>query len=229
MYQDSPFGRARVSAAFSSTEHLATEAVVAYVDGELTMAAHQRAAAHLSLCAECAGEVDAQQRVRTAVRSAAPLAMPAELRGMLSRIPDNRAESPNDHVSRGPFVPGAIVVGAGGGFYSVLRPLAPQPSGPEAVGAPPPAATSRSGLPRRLRRSFPLGVVAASALAAGVLAGAAAAPDGGRPVADTPAGAAVAPAERGAAVLPASNAPHAQLASFDVMFDGLAGPPTWRR
>ena len=35
---------------FGSTEHLSTEAVAAFVDGELRMTAHLRAAHHLSLC-----------------------------------------------------------------------------------------------------------------------------------------------------------------------------------
>ena len=39
---------------FGSTEHLSTEAVAAFVDGELRMTAHLRAAHHLSLCPQCA-------------------------------------------------------------------------------------------------------------------------------------------------------------------------------
>ena len=45
---------------FGSTEHLSTEAIAAFVDGELRMTAHLRAAHHLSLCPECSAEVDAQ-------------------------------------------------------------------------------------------------------------------------------------------------------------------------
>ena len=40
---------------FGSTEHLSTEAIAAFVDGELRMTAHLRAAHHLSLCPQCAG------------------------------------------------------------------------------------------------------------------------------------------------------------------------------
>jgi len=53
---------------FGSTEHLSTEAVAAFVDGELRMTAHLRAAHHLSLCPECATEVDAQRQARAALR-----------------------------------------------------------------------------------------------------------------------------------------------------------------
>ncbi len=45
---------------FAATEHLAAEAVAAYVDGELRMNAHLRAARHIAACAECAAEVEAQ-------------------------------------------------------------------------------------------------------------------------------------------------------------------------
>ena len=49
---------------FGSTEHLSIEAVAAFVDGELRMTAHLRAAHHLSLCPECATEVEAQRQAR---------------------------------------------------------------------------------------------------------------------------------------------------------------------
>ena len=44
---------------FSSTDHLSVEAVAAYVDGELPMKAHLRAAGHLGRCPQCSAEVDA--------------------------------------------------------------------------------------------------------------------------------------------------------------------------
>lgn len=72
---------------FGSTEHLSTEAVAAFVDGELRMTAHLRAAHHLSLCPECALEVDAQRQARTALRDSCPVAMPSSLLGLLSQIP----------------------------------------------------------------------------------------------------------------------------------------------
>ena len=62
---------------FGSTEHLSTEAVAAFVDGELRMTAHLRAAHHLSLCPECAAEVDAQRQARAALRDSARSSYPA--------------------------------------------------------------------------------------------------------------------------------------------------------
>jgi hypothetical protein len=86
---------------FGSTEHLSIEALAAFVDGELRMAAHLRAAHHLSLCPECAHEVDAQRQAREALRECRPVAMPSSLLGLLSQIPhhtpveaDEPAESP---------------------------------------------------------------------------------------------------------------------------------------
>lgn len=72
---------------FGSTEHLSTEAIAAFADGELRMTAHLRAAHHLSLCPECALEVDAQRQARSALRDSCPVAMPTSLLGLLSEIP----------------------------------------------------------------------------------------------------------------------------------------------
>jgi hypothetical protein len=72
---------------FGSTEHLSTEAIAAFVDGELRMTAHLRAAQHLSVCPQCAAEVDAQGQARTALRDSCPIIMPTSLLGALSQIP----------------------------------------------------------------------------------------------------------------------------------------------
>jgi hypothetical protein len=72
---------------FGSTEHLSTEAVAAFVDGELRMTAHLRAAHHLSLCPQCAAEVEAQRQARSALRDSCPIVVPSSLLGMLSQIP----------------------------------------------------------------------------------------------------------------------------------------------
>ncbi|ADT98301.1 hypothetical protein Mspyr1_16340 [Mycolicibacterium gilvum Spyr1] len=73
---------------FGSTEHLSTEAIAAFADGELRMTAHLRAAHHLSLCAECAQEVDAQRQAREALRDSCPVDIPSSLLGLLSQIPN---------------------------------------------------------------------------------------------------------------------------------------------
>lgn len=73
---------------FAATEHLAPEAVAAYVDGELTVNAHLRAAGHLERCGECRAAVDAQTSARTRLReSSGPLSVPPSLLGQLAAIP----------------------------------------------------------------------------------------------------------------------------------------------
>ncbi len=79
---------------FGSTEHLSIEAIAAFVDGELRMNAHLRAAHHLSLCAECAAEVEYQNRARSALRDSNPIRIPSTLLGMLSQIPDSPINGP---------------------------------------------------------------------------------------------------------------------------------------
>lgn len=73
---------------FAPTEHLASEAIAAYVDGELRMNAYLRAAHHISVCRECAAEVDTQQQARIALRqSSDQISAPLSLHDTLSRIP----------------------------------------------------------------------------------------------------------------------------------------------
>ncbi|MCG5430776.1 RNA polymerase subunit sigma-70 [Mycobacterium sp. MYCO198283] len=90
---DAPVGAPRQ---FSSTEHLSTEAVAAFVDGELRMSAHLRAAHHLSICPDCAAEVDAQRQARAALRDSSPVAVPSSLLGLLSQIPHQPLPEPDD-------------------------------------------------------------------------------------------------------------------------------------
>jgi anti-sigma factor RsiW len=92
---DAPVGAPRQ---FGSTEHLSTEAIAAFVDGELRMNAHLRAAHHISLCPECATEVEDQRRARAALRDSHPIRIPSTLLGLLSQIP----HSPDDAVSSWP-------------------------------------------------------------------------------------------------------------------------------
>ncbi|MGB3486121.1 MAG: anti-sigma E factor RseA [Mycobacterium sp.] len=85
---------------FGSTEHLSIEAIAAFVDGELRMNAHLRAAHHLSLCADCAGEVDAQRQAREALRDSCPIHIPSGLLGALSQIPHAPVTPPDDAADR---------------------------------------------------------------------------------------------------------------------------------
>ena len=74
-------------AGLNAGQHLAVDAVVAFVDGELGLAARDRAAAHLIRCPSCAAEVAAQCQARSVVRSARCPSVPAELLAALRDIP----------------------------------------------------------------------------------------------------------------------------------------------
>ena len=53
------------------------------------MKAHLRAGHHLSLCPQCAGEVEAQGQARAALRDSRPVSMPNSLMSLLSAIPQS--------------------------------------------------------------------------------------------------------------------------------------------
>ncbi len=97
---------------FTSTQHLAFEAVVAYVDGELRMNAHMRAATHIAECPVCAGEVDAQRQARTMLRESGEIAVPRHLLGALSQIP-SAFDAPEFPTHRPPEDDGARRAAAG--------------------------------------------------------------------------------------------------------------------
>lgn len=84
---------------FGSTEHLSTEAIAAFADGELRMTAYLRAAHHLSLCQQCAAEVDGQRQARAALRDSRPIDVPTSLLGMLSQIPEHSAADGTGRIS----------------------------------------------------------------------------------------------------------------------------------
>jgi hypothetical protein len=88
---DAPVGAPRQ---FGSTEHLSTEAIAAYVDGELRMKSYLRAAHHLSLCQQCAAEVEGQSQAREALRDSNPISTPSSLLGLLSQIPNSAPDEP---------------------------------------------------------------------------------------------------------------------------------------
>jgi anti-sigma factor RsiW len=92
---------------FGSTEHLSIEAVAAFVDGELRMNAHLRAAHHLSLCPQCSAEVDAQRQARSALRDSCPIAVPSSLLGLLSQIPHHTPVEPTEPVHESQLADGA--------------------------------------------------------------------------------------------------------------------------
>ena len=100
---DAPVGAPRQ---FGSTEHLSIEAISAFVDGELRMNAHLRAAHHISLCPECAAEVDGHRRARAALRDSHPIRIPSTLLGLLSQIPHCPPEDETETGQRDPRATG---------------------------------------------------------------------------------------------------------------------------
>jgi hypothetical protein len=99
---DAPVGAPRQ---FGSTEHLSIEAIAAFVDGELRMNAHLRAAHHISLCPDCAAEVDGHRRARAALRDSDshPIRIPSTLLGLLSQIPHCPPDDDGGHAQNGPW------------------------------------------------------------------------------------------------------------------------------
>lgn len=69
--------------------HLLPDAVVAFVDTELSLGAHERAAAHIAHCPSCTAEISAQRQARTAVRGAGAPSMSAGFLANLRSIPEN--------------------------------------------------------------------------------------------------------------------------------------------
>lgn len=67
--------------------HLALEAVVAYVDGELSPSARARAEAHVGACRQCSSDVAAQREAKGALRGAGGPDLPGDLLTRLCRIP----------------------------------------------------------------------------------------------------------------------------------------------
>jgi anti-sigma factor RsiW len=86
-------------------QHLAVDAVVAFVDGELGPVARDRAAAHLTGCQSCTAEVAAQCQASRVVRSAQCPPVPAGLLAALRDIP---------HTADLPDAPAGLAVTAEG-------------------------------------------------------------------------------------------------------------------
>lgn len=72
-----------------SEQHLLPDAVVAFVDGELSPTAHDRAAAHMARCSQCLADVVAQRQAASAVQAADAPVVPAALLATLRAIPQH--------------------------------------------------------------------------------------------------------------------------------------------
>lgn len=121
-------------AGLNAGQHLAVDAVVAFVDGELGAVARDRAAQHLSACQSCAAEVAGQRLARSVVRSAQCPQAPAALLAALRDIP---------HTADLPGTPDGLAVTADGTVVEVADP-GRVPAAPLGTG-PPPGASQRWG------------------------------------------------------------------------------------
>jgi anti-sigma factor RsiW len=170
----SPFGAPH----YWGETHLALDAIVAYVDDELSQGARCRAQDHLSRCRDCGAEVAAQYQARTAVRAAATPSAPSSLLLALRSIPQD-AELPEP--------PAGLSIGADGQFGILLRDqpprMNPPMAGPTAAqlmapmtapsGAP---AGRRSATSRRVR--FGAGVMVSGLALGALVVGATPSPNG---------------------------------------------------
>lgn len=72
----------------ASDTHLSTEAISAYVDGELSHGARTRAARHIAKCFECAYAVGVQQQAKDSLSCGCDdVAVPSTLLSRLGQIP----------------------------------------------------------------------------------------------------------------------------------------------
>jgi len=148
-------------------QHLLPDAVVAFVDGELSATAHDRAAAHLARCPFCAAEAATQRQARSMMKAASAPAAPAGLLASLMTIPQD-VELPSG--------PDNLAVTEDGQLVTVLRPgkasekLRPFGSGP-AFGSSAPLGSSPTVLGNRMARRTKQGAgVVVSGLVLGAIA-----------------------------------------------------------
>jgi anti-sigma factor RsiW len=108
-------GRWRISVTTPDwgSDHLSSDAIVAYVDEELAAGPHLRATQHLAQCRECAAQVVAQGQARAALRTAGCPSLPTSLLSSLRSIPQEADL---------PAPPAGLSVTPDGQFVSVLRP-----------------------------------------------------------------------------------------------------------
>jgi len=146
-----------------SDQHLMPDAVVAFVDGELSATAYDRASSHMARCQPCAAEIIAQRQARMAVQSADAPAMPAGLFASLCAIPD-QIEPPS--------TPDGLAMTADGQLVTVQRPdrVGPLGSG-QPLGSSTPLGSGRTVLGRRPGRRTAQGAgVVVSGIVLGALA-----------------------------------------------------------
>ncbi|TCP56218.1 putative zinc finger protein [Tamaricihabitans halophyticus] len=131
--------------------HLLPDAIVAFVDGELSPSAQDRASAHVAGCPACAAEVRAQRQASGAVRGAAAPMMSPDFLANLCAIPQ-REEVPSS--------PDGLAVAEDGQLVAVQRPGAlgsgqPLGSGAASLGSAPLGSSPMGSSP--MGSSAPLG------------------------------------------------------------------------
>lgn len=130
-----------------SDTHLSTEALAAYVDGELAPGPHARAAEHIASCLECGFAVGIQAQTKESLSSSSgTFAVPSGLLAKLGKIPYD-VELPHDR----PTASGMSMTGSGVFEFSVAAPATTRE--PESTTAHPsePAKRSRLSEMRRAR------------------------------------------------------------------------------
>ena len=145
-----------------SEQHLMPDAVVAFVDGELSPTACDRAASHVAKCPLCAAEVAAQRQARAAVQAADTPTPPAGLLASLRAIPQE-VELPAS--------PDGLAVTEDGQLVALQRPERAPLGSSQPLGSSPKLGEGRAVLGFRLGRRTASGAgVVVSGLVLGALA-----------------------------------------------------------
>jgi anti-sigma factor RsiW len=144
-------------------QHLMPDAVVAFVDGELSHVARDRAARHIANCPLCAGDTAVQRQARTAVQSAEIPGASAGLLAALRNIPVD-TELPTTHER--------LAMTEDGQLVSVQRPDARSALGGSVLGASAPLGTGSSVLSTSRSWHGRRAVQGAGVVAAGLMLGA---------------------------------------------------------
>lgn len=157
-----------------SDQHLLPDVVVAFVDGELSSTAYDRASCHLAKCRACAAEIAAQRQAASAVQSANAFSAPAGLLANLMAIPQ-QVEMPE--------MPDGLAMTDDGQLVAVQRPDRVAALGGTApLGTSPRLGEGRAVLGRRPGRRAAQGAgVVVSGLVLGALAFTSAASGGAEP------------------------------------------------
>lgn len=163
-----------------SEQHLLPDVVVAFVDGELSATAHDRASSHIAKCAVCRTEIAAQRQAASAVHAANAFSAPAGLLASLRAIPD-QVEMP--------AMPDGLAVTSDGQLVAVQKPdRVPALGGTAPLGTSAKLGEGETVLGRRSGRRAAQGAgVVVSGLVLGALAFASTAGGGGEAPSRAPA------------------------------------------